>query len=112
MAHGLHAALVAGNSRQVAAPGPTAIAIHDDGDMFWELAGIQSAEEFSFLMIQPGGNSQSQTLPLKKYKLAQQPSLRNRLLCTTKCCPLPTQFLGRGRDGRANCGYAVAGQFA
>ena len=42
-----------GNTGQMAALGPTAIAIHDDRDMFRELVGIQLAEEFSFFSVQP-----------------------------------------------------------
>jgi hypothetical protein len=44
---------MAGNTRQVAAFGPAAIAVHDDRDMFWELVRIKLAVEFSFLSVQP-----------------------------------------------------------
>ena len=52
IAYGFHAALVAGNTWQMATFGPAAVAVHDDGDMFRELVGIQLAEEFSFFPVQ------------------------------------------------------------
>jgi hypothetical protein len=39
--------------------------------MFWELVGIQLAEEFSFFTVQPCGNNNAQTWPLNGVTLAQ-----------------------------------------
>ena len=44
---------MAGNTRQVAAFGPAAVAVHDDRDMFWELVRIKLAVEFSSFRSSP-----------------------------------------------------------
>jgi hypothetical protein len=44
---------MAGNTRQMAAFGPAAVAVHDYGDMFRELVWIELAVEFSFFSVQP-----------------------------------------------------------
>ena len=62
---------MAGNTRQVAAFGPAAIAVHDYCDMFWELVRIKLAVEFSFLSVQPRRNS-SQYASQYTSTLAQQ----------------------------------------
>lgn len=68
--HGFNSAFVAGDAWQMTTPGPAAIAVHNDGNMPGKLAWIQSAEEFSFLMVQSRRNSKSQMHPLRSYKLA------------------------------------------
>src|SRR5579864_552888 len=62
---------MAGNTRQVAAFGPPAVAVHDDRDMFWELVRIKLAVEFSFLSVQPRRNG-SQNASQYTSTLAQQ----------------------------------------
>jgi hypothetical protein len=62
---------MAGNTRQVAAFGPAAVAVHDDRDMFWELVRIKLAVEFSFLSVQPRRNG-SQNASQYTSTLAQQ----------------------------------------
>src|SRR5215472_16147604 len=54
---------MSGDTQQVAAFGPAAVAVHDDGDMFRELVRIELAVKFSFFSVQPRGNgSQYSTL--------------------------------------------------
>jgi hypothetical protein len=72
MAYRFDTSLVSGDTGKMSPFGPAAIAIHDDGDMFRELAGIQLAEELSFFTIQPSGNGNAQTWPLNGATLAQQ----------------------------------------
>ena len=62
--HRLHAFLVSGDARQVAAFGPAPVAVHDDRDVLRELVRVQLAEEFSFLPVQPCGNCSAQNGPL------------------------------------------------
>src|SRR5215831_4877093 len=58
---GLHALAVPGDARQMAALGPAAVAVHDDGYVFGELSRVQLAEDFSFFAVQPGRNYDAQT---------------------------------------------------
>src|SRR5262249_3504108 len=64
VAHRLHAFTVPGNTRQMTAFGPPAVAVHDNGHVLGELARVQLAEDFSLFTIQPGRNGCAQNLPL------------------------------------------------
>src|SRR5215470_12269161 len=67
----LYALAMSGDTRQVAALGPAAIAVHDDGDMFWELVRIKLGVKFSFLSVQPRRNGSQNRLATSS-TLAQQ----------------------------------------
>src|SRR5215471_4262243 len=64
VAHRFHAFAVPGDARQMAALGPAAVAVHDDGHVFGELVRVQLAEDFSLFTIQPRRNDCAQDLPL------------------------------------------------
>ncbi len=64
-ADSFHALAMPGNAWQMAAFGPAAIAVHDDGDMFGKLAGIKLAEKLSFLAVQPCGNCSQYCLSVR-----------------------------------------------
>jgi hypothetical protein len=49
-----------GNARQMAPSRPAAVAVHNDGDVFWEPSRIEPRVNFGFFMIQPGRNRRSQ----------------------------------------------------
>ena len=55
-AHGRDSGAVSGDARQVAPPRPTAVAVHDNGDVFWEPLRVKPRINFRFFAVQPGRN--------------------------------------------------------
>ncbi len=60
-----------GHTRQMAPPRPAAVAVHDDGDVFWEPLRIEPLINFRFLVIQPGRNCRLQANLCYLLKLTQ-----------------------------------------
>jgi hypothetical protein len=56
------AGTVAGNPRQMPLSRPAAVAVHDDGNVFWEPVRIEPLKNFGFFAIQAGRNCRSQAL--------------------------------------------------
>ena len=55
-AHRRDSGAMSGDARQMAPARPAAVAVHDNGDVFWEPLRIQPQINFRFLAIQPGRN--------------------------------------------------------
>ena len=64
-AHRRDPGAVSGHARHVAPLRPAPVAVHDDGDVFWEPLWIEMPVDFRFLAIQPGGNFVLQSDPLR-----------------------------------------------
>ena len=64
-AHRRDSGAMPGHARHVAPLGPAPVAVHDDGDVFWEPPWIKLPVNFRFLAIQPGGNFVLQSDPLR-----------------------------------------------
>jgi hypothetical protein len=47
---------MSGDTGEVALAGPTAVAVHDNGDVLWEPCGIELPVKRGFFFVQTGGN--------------------------------------------------------
>ena len=79
--YGRHARPVPGNARQMAAFGPSAITVHDDGYVMWKPLRIEAGEDLSLFAVQPGGNCRAQSeTPCKLLKITQDSRSCNEAL--------------------------------
>ncbi len=72
--HCRHSGAMTRNARHVATASPASIAVHNNGDMFWEPSSIETPVDFGFLAVEPGGYFVLQSDPSNK-RLTQGPSL-------------------------------------
>src|SRR4029077_13213849 len=73
--HRSYARAMSGNTRHVTTARPAPVAVHNDGDVFWEPSRIQVPVKVCFLAIQPGGNRSLQRYPL----LIQDANIRSAI---------------------------------
>jgi hypothetical protein len=56
---------MSGDTGQVALAGPATVAVHDDGDVFWEPVWIEPTVNLGLFLVQPGGNCRLQGNPFR-----------------------------------------------
>ena len=62
-AHGGHTRAMSRDTRQVAALGPAAISVHDDGDVVGQPLRIEAGVDLSLFAVQPSGHLSAQSVP-------------------------------------------------
>ena len=63
-AHGSHTGAMSRDTGQVAAFGPAAVPVHDDGDVVGQPLRLEAGENLGLFAVQPSGHLCAQSVPL------------------------------------------------